>query len=113
MQEVFTFQWGWANIWWWIRAWRPIGGSGMHRIDRVARIHRDNRRGLSGSAAGVVPVTTVGCAGWCYPAGSPRKLQHPSRRAVARSHASVVRVGRRDESDQLRVATPLPVASRQ
>jgi hypothetical protein len=44
---------------WWIGAWRLIGGSGMHRIRRGARIHRNNRSGPSVSAAGVVPVTVV------------------------------------------------------
>ena len=34
-------------------------GTGMHRIDHGARIHRNNRRSLSVSAAGVVPVTVV------------------------------------------------------
>ena len=34
-------------------------GTGMHRISRGARIHRNNRRGPYVSAAGVVPVTTV------------------------------------------------------
>jgi hypothetical protein len=31
----------------------------MHRIDRGARIRRNNRRSLSVSAAGVIPVTRV------------------------------------------------------
>jgi hypothetical protein len=32
-------------------------GTGLHRIDRVARIHRDNRSRPSVSVAGAVPVT--------------------------------------------------------
>jgi hypothetical protein len=39
----------------------------MHRIDRVARIHHDNRRGLSVSAAGVVPVTAGVLRGFVLP----------------------------------------------
>jgi hypothetical protein len=59
----------WANIWWSIRAWWWIGGSGTHRIDRVARIHRGNRSDPSVSAAGVVPVTTV--MGYIWPVRQP------------------------------------------
>jgi hypothetical protein len=44
-------------------------GTGMHRIDRPARIH-DNRRGLSGFAAGVVRVTTGVLGGWYQVTGS-------------------------------------------
>jgi hypothetical protein len=47
------------QVWWWIGAWRRIGCIGMHRIDRGARIHHDNRGTFSVFAAGVVSVTAV------------------------------------------------------
>ena len=50
-----------------IRAWWWIGGSGMPQIDRGARIHRDNGRGLSVFAVGVVPVTNVVVRGFVLP----------------------------------------------
>jgi|HubBroStandDraft_1064217.scaffolds.fasta_scaffold931150_1 serine/threonine protein kinase len=40
---------------------------GTHRIRRGARIRRDNRRGLSVSAAGVTLVTAVGLRGFVLP----------------------------------------------
>src|SRR5580692_3147960 len=48
---MLTFNTGFSR---WIRAWRSIGGSGMHRIRRGARIHHRNRGYLSGFAAAVV-----------------------------------------------------------
>jgi hypothetical protein len=39
---------------WWIGAWRRIGGIGMHRIDRGARIHHNNGSDPYVFAAGAV-----------------------------------------------------------
>src|SRR4029077_4983647 len=36
------------NLSWWIRAWRLIGGSIVHRINHVARIHHANPEGSPG-----------------------------------------------------------------
>src|SRR6185437_11682244 len=32
------------RLWWWIRAMRLIGGTGMHRINHEASIHHAKRR---------------------------------------------------------------------
>ena len=32
-----------GDFWWWIGAWRWIGGIMMHSIDRGARYHHDKR----------------------------------------------------------------------
>jgi hypothetical protein len=61
------------RVWWWIRAWRSIGGIIVHRIRRRAPIHRDNRSSLSVSGACAAPVTAVGCAGSYYMAGTHRR----------------------------------------
>jgi hypothetical protein len=44
---------------WWIRAWWWIGCTGMHRINREARNHHDNRRILYVSGADVVFASIV------------------------------------------------------
>jgi hypothetical protein len=73
---------------WLIRAWRWIGGSGMHRIGRAARIHRDNRRSLSVSAAGVVRVITAVLRGLVLP-----DRQDQGRRTRRRRRPAQLRTG--------------------
>ena len=56
----------------------------MHRIGRVARIHRDNRRSLSVSAAGVVRVITAVLRGLVLPdrqdqGGRTRRRRRPAQ----------------------------------
>ena len=60
---------------WLIRAWWRIGGSGMHRIDRGARIRHDSRRVPSVFAAGVAPVTTAALCRLVLPDRRPARTR--------------------------------------